>query len=697
MSHDDERPATGFSRWQPPTGAGARADDAQTHDAQTHDAWAGQVDEDDVDAHDVPEAGAGSNTRRLRRFVPSEPSARTDAPAAAEPGAASGPDPEATHEWSPNFDNTGGYDVPEPPRARDGRASAFGAPTDKAAPALHRPMQFEDVDEFGRPGDSQATTAMPAYVASTDLTHAAAAAEQSSRPPLVVWLLTGTFAALMLMCTFLYPALSGPGESQHTDLAYSFANGNRFYDPGERYVSAGVQGAQQSSFPPGIPLADARVLPRGARPSFDELGGDRAGSLRVVNATTQHPPLYYGIGAGVLRILPDSWAADRQVAILRYVSVLFMLALPLLAWATVTALVGNKPAATIAAAIPLAIPGLTRVGASVTNESLIVLLGAVLLWLLAKVLAGNLRAGTGVAVGVVAGLACLTQAIGLAFPVVVVVAYVVSWIRQRRTAWLPLVLAGVLTALISGWWWIRNVALFHTILPRGLGDHFAAVRGPARGNYDLQTYTHDFFAVTGWRVLGGIGMPEGPRFSLVFSWIWLGVLGAGIILAVGFGVGGRLGRGVAAAFVLPPVLVLVALWVAGRSDFLFNGYLPLAQGRYLYPVLTGIAALTGIGLARLVGDRAAHWLPLAAVLGALATQAWAWRQLLHAWWTPHVAGSKDEIRETVRAILRWSPWAQPVATATFIAVAALGTLTLLAAIGYGAHRSFDEDYPMPRR
>ncbi len=561
-------------------------------------------------------------------------------------------------------------------------------------------MRFEDADGFGdRTGglDSAATTTIPPYLANSMLDPDLASDRASRRPPLVVWMITGAFAALMVMCTFLYPALSGPGEAQHTDLVYSFANGNKFYDPGDRFVSAGVEGAQQAAFPPRQPLANAAVLPRGQRQSLDALGGDIAGRVAITNTAVQNPPLYYLIGAGVLRIVPDSWPADRQIAILRYLSVLFLLPLPLLAWATARALVGNGPAATIAAAIPLALPGLVRIGGSVTNESLMILLGASLLFVLARVLAGDLRIGTGVVAGVLTGLACLTQGLALVLPVVVLVAYAVAWARNAKVQWLPLLLAGAFTAAISGWWWIRNVVLFRTIQPNGLGDQAAAVRGPARGDYTLATYAHDFFTVTGWRVLGGIGLPENPRFSLAFSWTVLALLGIGILLGIGFGIGGKLGRSSAVVLVLPLLLTLVLVWVAGRKDFLFNGYLPHAQGRYLYPLVPALAAVAGIGFARALGVRAGRWVPLVVVLGALATQAWAWRQLLHSWWTPQLSSSKDEVRDTVRAVLRWSPWAHPVTTATFIAVAALGTLAVLAAIGYGARRAFDEDdYPLPR-
>lgn len=519
----------------------------------------------------------------------------------------------------------------------------------------------------------------------------------SRRPPLVVWVITGAWASLLMMCTFLYPAFAGYGEPQHVDLVYSFYNGNAFFGPGDRVVSAGVQRAQQTGFPPAHSLTSTRVIPRGQRPSFDSLGGDVAGSKRITNTAVEHPPLYYLLGAGVLKVFPHShtWSYDRAIAVLRYLSILMLLPLPLLAWATARALVGNGAAATTAAALPVAIPGLTRVGASVTNETLLILLTSCLLFVLAHVLAGDLRRGTGLLVGLLTGLACLTQGLALVLPVMVIAAYGVAAARHRRDGWAPLLIAGLVTAAISGWWWIRNVALFGTIQPDGLGGAAGAVRGPATAGHSLGQYAHDFFVVLGWRTWGGIGLPEDPRFSLPLAWAWVVAVVVGAVAAVGFGVRGRFGRASALVLSLPTVLTIVLLFLAGRSDFEFSAYLPHSQGRYLYPTITALAVLLGIGAARLLGERPARWVPFVVIVAGLATQAWAWRQLLHAWWTPATSSTTDEIRDTVKAILRWSPWPHPVTSATFIAVAALGTLAALAAIGYGS-RPDDDDVESER-
>lgn len=512
----------------------------------------------------------------------------------------------------------------------------------------------------------------------------------SRRPPLLVWLSTLAFTALMFVCTFIYPPFSGYGEAQHVDLVYSFSNGNAFYDPGDRAISSGVQGAQLTSYPPTSPLTDVQIAARGDRPSFDDLGGDAAPADGAINSAVQHPPLYYLLGAGVLKLIPnaDGWPVDRVVTVLRYLSILLLLPLPLLAWATTRALVGNGAAAVAASLLPMAIPGLARVGGSVTNENLLILLTSGLMLVLAWVLAGDLRVRTGVWAGILTGLACLTQGLALVLPVVVIVAYAIAWMRSKQVAWAPLLWSGGLTAAISGWWWIRNVVREGEIQPNGLGDAADSVRGVGEPQ-DLAQYFHDFFVVLVWRTWGGIGLPEQPRFSLGFSWTWVVVLIVGLLLGLGFGAKRPYGRGAAFVLLLPTLATLALLFLAGRADFLEDGYLPHAQGRYLYPLLTSLAALMAIGYARLFGERGGRWVPLLIVLGGLVTQAWAWRQLLIAWWEPASGSLRDKVRDTIDAIQTWGTWPDAVATSAFIAAAALGTITLLATIGYAVREPDD--------
>jgi hypothetical protein len=523
------------------------------------------------------------------------------------------------------------------------------------------------------------------------------------RPPLLVWVVTLVFVSLATMCTFLYPSFTGYDEAAHVDLTYSYYNGNAFYDPGDRLISVGVEHAADQIQPPvGQPLKSTPPNPRGLRDSFDALGGDAALADSPANQMVRNPPLYYAIGAGVMHLVPGSHDLpyDRWVAILRYLSILMIAPLPILAWATTKTLVGHGPAAVAASTLPLALPNLTRIGASVNNDNLLILLTGILALMLAKVIAGDLRARTGFGIGVVLALACLTKSYGLALTVVVAIAYLIAWFRHRTEPWVPLGWAAGVTLAGAGWWWIRNLVLFHTLQPGGIGDPYnpgtAAVIGPDQSSpgHTIGDFLNDYMATIVPRIWGGIGLPEYPEFARNLTWVWAGIVVVGALLALGFGFRGRGGRGSVVVFIVPTVFFLALPMEQSARRYLFNGWLTSTQGWYLYPTITAIAVLVGVGYSRALGRKLAPWLPLVIVLGALATQAMAWRQLLKTWWVPpNISGKSEQTKQALRAVLHWSPWPDPVTTAPFVAVVAGTVLAIIAAVAYGWNHRDGKDEP----
>jgi 4-amino-4-deoxy-L-arabinose transferase-like glycosyltransferase len=525
----------------------------------------------------------------------------------------------------------------------------------------------------------------------TETYEAAPATRKRARPPVLVWVITGLFISLMTMCTFLYPSFSGYDEVWHVDMTYSYYNGHGFYAPAGRKLSIGVQRANDivGTVPPPTPFTQHPAYPsRGQRSSFDALGGDRAGTFPIPNQMVQHPPLYYVIGAGLMHLIPGSHhlSFDRWVAILRYMSILMVAPVPILAWATVRALVGDGPAAVAAAALPLTLPNLARIGGSVNNDNLLTLLTAVVLLFCARIIAGDLRKRTGLLVGLALGLDCLTKGYALVLPVVVLMAYAVAWVRHRRNPWAPVVGAAVVTAAVGGWWWIRNIVLFHTVQPDGIGAAGKKLFfNKPRPGFTTSQFIPKFF----WRMMirtwGGIGLPEHPLLSPTLCWVWTGFIAAAALLGVGFGLRGRLGRWGALTFVLPTLLILALPAEASHHQYLISGDLPGDQGRYLYPSVTAVGVLVGVGYTRLMGRKFAGWLPLAVIVGALITQLIAWRDLIHVWWVPTTAGADrtTEIRQAFRGILHFSPWPNPATTAPFVVVGLMTIALLVAAGAYG--------------
>lgn len=511
---------------------------------------------------------------------------------------------------------------------------------------------------------------------------------RSDRPPALVWALVALHVAVMLMCSLLYPATYGYDEPQHVDMAYAYSKQLHFYAPGERRVAAGVARTQRGpSYPPRRSFSDIVPQPRGQRPSLDEQGGSRQLQGGLPNQQVQHPPLYYLLGAAVLR-LPGVGGLpfDRQLWLLRLLSVLLLAPLPPLAWAAARALLGPGPPALAAAVLPVTVPGLSRLGGSFNNDTLLIVLGAVLVWLLARVLAGDFRVRTGAWTGAALVAALLTKGFALVLPPVVLAGYAVAAARHRpglrRVAVPGLVALGV--GGLGLLWWLRNLLLFGAVQPTGWGDDvLARILGPARPGGTPAQFVVGFSRLMARRMWGGIGLPERPLLSVGLCYAWVAVL----VLLVGVGVlagtGGRWGRAAVVVLILP--VVLTAATVAYQSWGVFHTHgsrLVAVQARYLYVGLTGLGVAFAAGLARAVPGRAARWVPGGLLALGLATQVWAWRTLAQAWWVPAAARGRlgAAVRGAVDGISAWSPFPPVVTFAPFVGSAALAVLALVLAV-----------------
>lgn len=513
---------------------------------------------------------------------------------------------------------------------------------------------------------------------------------KKARPPLLVWALLGLHLAIMIMCSILYPATYGYDEPQHLDMAYAYSKSLHLYAPAERKVAEGVARTQRGpGFPPREAFTDFPVRPRDQRPSFDAQGGNHQLQGGLPNQQVQHPPLYYLMGAAVLHV-PGVGGLhyDQQIWLLRLLSIVLLAPLPLLAWATAKALLGPGPPALVAAALPVSVPGLSRVGASFTNDSLLILLGAVVLWLLARVLAGDFGVRTGALLGGALVAALLTKGFALVLPPIVLTAYLVAAIRHRRRPFAPAVVALGMSSL-GLLWWVRNLLLYGAVQPNGWGPvAYARIVGPPRPGGSPAHFTHAFAYQLGLRIWGGIGMPESPRLAvqLCFGWAFALIL----LIAVGV-LFGRTRHGWSLAILCLPS-ALTTLVVASESWSLFHthgGKLAAVQGRYLYVGLTGLAVAFAAGLVRIVPRRWARWLPAAVLTAAVGTQLWAWRTLLQAWWVPDSARGRlgPAVRGAIHGLSVWSPFPPVLTFAPFVAAAVLAIVALVLAVRPSGDRS----------
>lgn len=509
--------------------------------------------------------------------------------------------------------------------------------------------------------------------------------------PALVWAITALHVGLLLVFSLLYPPFTGFDEAQHVDATLALRYGEGWPGPDERVLSeAMVVVATPTLNGIGmLPFTDDDPPPRSERPSFASAGVERPNaSYLVPNQILQHPPLYYAVGAAVLAVVPGSgdWPFDRTVGVLRLLSILFMAPLPLLAWATARRLGAGASVATAAAALPLAVPQLQRVGGTVTNDSLYTLAFAAAVLVLVAVARGDLRRRTALLVGVVVGLALLGKGFALALPPTVVAVYLAGRAasgrdRARSSWWQSGLMALVVAFAVGGWWWLRNLLVFDAIQPDG-SDAFrdarlGAPRAPGTP-VPIGGFLDGAYERLSSRFWGGLGINyDGP--ATYPAWFTDALVVVSLVAVVVALVALRRSRVALLTAVLLPfagtvAIVLVAIWGGYSYSLRFPG----AQGRYLFGALPSLAAAVALGLGVLAGPLR-RLLPALVVLFAAAMQAFGLYRVMASSWMPPLGGRSDldRLREALSALVDWSPW-PPVVTGLMSALPVVAGLAVAA-------------------
>lgn len=486
--------------------------------------------------------------------------------------------------------------------------------------------------------------------------------------PRVVWLITVAHAALLFSYSVLFASFRGPDEPQHTDLIRYVRVEADYPAFDERNLGEPVvEALDEVRF--DVPAVRSRDLPadgapeRAARPSFSALGSDLETVAAEANQLPSHPPLYYGLAAAVVSgvdlAVPGEFAFDEEVGILRLFGALLVLPLPLLAWATARRIGAHRPAAVAAAVVPLAIPQLHHIGASVTNDNLLTLLVGVATLLCVRIATGDSTRRTAVAIGLVAGAALLTKAFALFLPLMIAAAYAIALRRGARWRVVAgnLSVAAVLSVAAGGWWWFRNLLVFGKV-QTGIKLLDAAPEG---FEPDVAWWLSRYLRYMPWRFWGWFGWFDVAIPAVVATAATLAVVVALALVLV------RPGRRTERKDVLlglVPIAAIATMVAIGA----FQGYLRTSfdeglQGRYLFPGLVGLAAAVGLA----VGRR--RWGPLALFGVAGLMQVVAVFTILRFYW----GGSA--ILGEIRAAAAWAPWPPPVLLAVGIALAIAAVAT----------------------
>lgn len=519
--------------------------------------------------------------------------------------------------------------------------------------------------------------------------------------PLVVHAAALLFAAIMVGYLLLYPTFQGFDEPQHVDRIYASTDGELLPDPGELQAAQGIAAAQNAyveSWPylPDHSYVDETEIPRSERPSLIDLGGHaKAAPGGYSNQMSEHPPVYYWLLGGVMWLVPGdaSLPVDLYVSLLRAMNIVLLLPVPYLVWLGVRKLTGEGPAAQAAAFVPALVPGVARVGASVNNDNLLILIATALLAFLAGVTQGDFSMRTSRWVAGLVLLALLTKGIALVLPPIVAVAYLVGWARARgRPPW-GAFLVSAAASMLGGLWWLTNLLRFGAVRPNGYGDRVERIQGPPRPVDDpaqIDLFVDYVQANLPARFWGGLGLIEPPQLPgwTVSSLSWL--LLATFVVTLVAARGNR-----AAVLVLGSGLVLTfALTLANAwSHYQRFTIIPGVQGRYGYPFLLGVAAVIAIGLALLLG-RFRRATPLVVLGAALVTQYLAVDAVVaHIWLPTGQVPRPGNVDLAFQTIARFAPFPTMV-TAGLVALVGVAVLTaVVLAVRSGLARTPEDDQP----
>ncbi|ROP64324.1 DUF2142 domain-containing protein [Curtobacterium sp. PhB115] len=407
---------------------------------------------------------------------------------------------------------------------------------------------------------------------------------------IVVIALTIAFAAVLAVWAVVTTTYKAPDEPTHVDAVVHLAIGDAWAAPGQlHYLNAtNASLAANLSEPAADHLTWGELLrkhPGLAPTSIDQM--------------SQHPPTYYALAAGVLHLVHfEDLRWDHAVLVLRLFDALLVLPLPFLAWATVRRLTGSPRAALIGGAVIVGVPEVASIGASVTNDALMLPLAATLVYLVVRLLTGDLRVRTTLWIGLVLGVMLLVK--GTALPAIPFVGIAVMtagfaratlWRNVLRTLWTL-----GLAAVVGGWWWLRNILVYHEIQPDGLAAYARPPKPfPEGTSANPEVFLRDYWngvTRTFWGSVGGL--TQFQIAQVLIDGLTVVCLAGIVIWAF------RRGPSLRPAIVLAsfPVILIALHMQSGWGGYVRNTIVAGTQGRYYYPTLVALIALSALAWRR---------------------------------------------------------------------------------------------------
>lgn len=306
----------------------------------------------------------------------------------------------------------------------------------------------------------------------------------------------------------------------------------------------------------------------------------------------------------------------------------------------------NLPLILTATAVAAFTPQFLRVSTTVSNDSLSAALASLTVLAALKFTTQPRPAGAPfvppLILGVLSGLALLTKLSSLTALLLaaVIVVWQMALVRKQplRMVLLWLGMMGATAALLSGWWFLRNVALYGEWLATethldlaGRGDLSPAAIWSLRAEIERA-----YWATFGW---GQIRLPE--WLYLVLGWLTrLGLIGLGLGLAAKLVMKKRAQRALFLNLehLNIPVIAFLAFWVILNLILYVRWVMEVgsvSHTRLIFPAITAISLLLAGGWHTLIPRRVGGWFSGLLTLSLVALNLYSLGWLIDPAFTPN--------------------------------------------------------------
>ncbi len=335
---------------------------------------------------------------------------------------------------------------------------------------------------------------------------------------------------------------------------------------------------------------------------------------------SHQPPAYYFVAAGVAKLTGATLDTPEGGSGVRYLSTIFGIMTILGVFFAARWGLQNDEIALAAAAFCGFMPMFVALNSAISNDPMLYCLCSWSLALCALMIRQGWCLRRSIALGVVVGIALLTNTTALALLPMVLVAIVFSKkaLTEIKYSWLSMVVPIVMVLP----WWMRNQSLY--------GDPFAmgAFKQAFTGSAQASSFVEAFGAFgywtnwVGWWTMrsfvGTFGYMDIFLPDTLYRLVWFGF----VLLLLGWAIQ----KSKEKAPETPDLKRTAFIWTAWSLFVVvlllfvqFNMTYFQAQARYLYPAIASIATVAGTGATALFGRfRRLGWIALSVALLGLS-------------------------------------------------------------------------------